>query len=730
MPEIDKLVGEDLLKGLGLMNKELGVTIERLDIITSKSEQFDTNMKKMGVSTSGVQTKQKNLNTANKEAVKLQKELKLSEDEIVKSRLKHQQATKNQRDTLNALVTLEDKEAGSLQKLAARSTQLRKEREKLNLETKQGQKRLIEINRELDSNNTKLKSSSDVMKKQRLNVGNYSSALDGLPGPIGRIKMMLGNLSKVLMANPIVLLIAAIVAAIAAIGKALGRSQETIDKWRETWAKIKAVIDVIIDRLTAVGETLIKVFKGEAKLRDLKDAFKGVGDEIRVELKLAGELQRIMTQLERTENDLIITSAIRTAKIAELKEAASDQTKTELERIAALKEAQKIIDEETRSQKDVLATRIANKLGLVDQEDALKRINQIREDGLQLTLDEIGLSRSTEEDRKEVNELIAKFIGLEEQAAREKRTTVSLMSSMEKRLTAEKAKELEEQKKLYADLEPIAIESSNRVTTNALKNMDHIIDKNNEIIEKAAINEEMDQQRFEEGWNMKLALADQGTALIGAMFERQSAKFEKEKERELAAAGDNEAAKEKIEEKYAKKQNQLRRKQAMAEKLNAMFGIGVNTAVAITKALPNPLLVAFVATLGALQLATVSAKPLPGFKKGTKSSPEGWATVAEAGRELGITPGGDMFLTSNSPEMRYLEGGTEIIPNSETERILRASRGRDANNGLLEGIRQSNREVVEAIRNKAELTIIPSKSKITERRGNYYKEYLNSKVIG
>lgn len=107
----------------------------------------------------------------------VQKQLKKNTDEEVKAKLRFQKATKAQKDELKDLLILEDKEAGTLEKVAASSRKLRREREKLNLNTQKGRDRLKEINAQLDKNNKKVTQNSDALKKQRMNVGNYSASV-------------------------------------------------------------------------------------------------------------------------------------------------------------------------------------------------------------------------------------------------------------------------------------------------------------------------------------------------------------------------------------------------------------------------------------------------------------------------------------------------------------------------------------------------------------------------
>ncbi len=109
-------------------------------------------------------------------------QLRQAEDAEVKGKLRLQEANKKQRTLLKEEIALEDKQIGTLKRLAIENAKLRREREALNLDTKKGQTRLKEINSALDQNNAKIRANSDAMKKQRLNVGNYGKAVSKVSG--------------------------------------------------------------------------------------------------------------------------------------------------------------------------------------------------------------------------------------------------------------------------------------------------------------------------------------------------------------------------------------------------------------------------------------------------------------------------------------------------------------------------------------------------------------------
>jgi len=74
---------------------------------------------------------------------------------------------------------------------------------------------------------------------------------------------------------------------------------------------------------------------------------------------------------------------------------------------------------------------------------------------------------------------------------------------------------------------------------------------------------------------------------------------------------EKEAALESLAKKLAYEKAVIARKQAILDKTAALFDIGINTAVEVSKALSNPLLAAAIGIFGAAQAAAVLAKPLP-----------------------------------------------------------------------------------------------------------------------
>ena len=96
----------------------------------------------------------------------------------------------------------------------------------------------------------------------------------------------------------------------------------------------------------------------------------------------------------------------------------------------------------------------------------------------------------------------------------------------------------------------------------------------------------------------------------------------------------------------------------------------MNTAVAIMQAWKqNPATAAaqtaLISALGAIQVATIMAQPIPKYAKGTESHAGGLAIVGDAGkRELVIT-GGKAWITPNTPTLVDLPRGAYVHPDAD-----------------------------------------------------------------
>lgn len=127
------------------------------------------------------------------------------------------------------------------------------------------------------------------------------------------------------------------------------------------------------------------------------------------------------------------------------------------------------------------------------------------------------------------------------------------------------------------------------------------------------------------------------------------------------------AAKEKTEAKnreLEKKKQELARKQAIWDKATSIAQAGIATALAITKSLPNFVLAAIVGAMGAIQVATIAATPIPSYAEGTKNSahPGGKALVGDAGKREVVMYKGMAWITPDTPMLVDLPKGAQVFP--------------------------------------------------------------------
>lgn len=127
------------------------------------------------------------------------------------------------------------------------------------------------------------------------------------------------------------------------------------------------------------------------------------------------------------------------------------------------------------------------------------------------------------------------------------------------------------------------------------------------------------------------------------------------------------------EEELQKKKAKEQEKQAKIAKATAALTIAINTAAAIIGALaPPPVGLGPVAgipfsiqagVMGALQLATVLAQPIPKYKKGRKGGKAEIAEVGDGGVSEVVTDrqGKFKYITPNKPTYTFLEQGDNVI---------------------------------------------------------------------
>ena len=177
--------------------------------------------------------------------------------------------------------------------------------------------------------------------------------------------------------------------------------------------------------------------------------------------------------------------------------------------------------------------------------------------------------------------------------------------------------------------------------------------------------------------------------LIGTLYDGQLDKIEEEseantdahdseieriellKEQKIISEEEAQARKRAAEDKTRKKEEELEKrrqdiqyKQAVWDKAANIANASIATALAITEELPNFVLAALVGAMGAVQVATIMATPIPKYAKGTDNHTGGPAIVGDGGKKEIVVYSGKAWITPDVPTLVDLPRGTQVLPDA------------------------------------------------------------------
>jgi len=159
-------------------------------------------------------------------------------------------------------------------------------------------------------------------------------------------------------------------------------------------------------------------------------------------------------------------------------------------------------------------------------------------------------------------------------------------------------------------------------------------------------------------------------------FQNEYDNLAKQKEISLLFAGESASARAEIERQYDQRQREIKRRQAQAEKRQALFNIAIDTAQGVVSALastpPNVPLSIAIGVIGAIQAGVVAGQQIPQFWRGTENAPEGWAYTQERGAEI-ITDKNNKIKylgDGNGAQLTYLNKGDKVKTASMTKDLL------------------------------------------------------------
>ena len=392
----------------------------------------------------------------------------------------------------------------------------------------------------------------------------------------------------------------------------------------------------------ALDEYSIK-YNSDREKKDIENALTVVrkGSKEELDLKLQQlELQREseIDAAEKTGEDVFLIAEKYAKKKKELYEKyASDQISLIAENAA---HEQKIRDEEHIMDMLALKKKLASKQ-ITQQEyaaeeyrlrlDYARKTTEAAIDALELELQADNLSA---DDRAKIAEQLQKLkADLAEEEAEAEIAAINSVTKADERAQKERQKNLKKWLQTASQAIGAIGNLVSAVYDGQIDRIEEEQDANDEKYEK-------DVERYEKQ-------AEQG-AISEAEARKRSAK----------------AATEAKNEELEKKKQEIAHKQAVWEKATSIAQAGIATALAITEALPNIPLSILIGALGAIQVATILATPIPSYAEGTKDGthPGGKALVGDAGKHEVVMYAGKAWVTPDTPTLVDLPKGAQVFP--------------------------------------------------------------------
>jgi TP901 family phage tail tape measure protein len=232
---------------------------------------------------------------------------------------------------------------------------------------------------------------------------------------------------------------------------------------------------------------------------------------------------------------------------------------------------------------------------------------------------------------------------------------------------------------------------------------------------KGALNQATQKDEDDEDRKKKQAILDSTESIANAVFQisannrraetdAELAEIEKRRDNELSQKNLSEKQKKAINDKADEEIRQAKLRAWEADRDAALKQAVISTALAVTKALPNPFAAIAAGVAGLAQIAVIKSEKPPRFYTGKRRASEGFAYVGEAGPEL-IEENGKLRIADHE-QLTYLEEGATVHNASDTAKLMRGETTRsvakvafDAMNTSAAGVRFDNQAFTQGIEN-------------------------------
>lgn len=339
-------------------------------------------------------------------------------------------------------------------------------------------------------------------------------------------KLLFGSIKAGLISTGI----GAFVVIIGSLASYLVNTKAGAEKLEQVLAGVGAAISVLTDRISMIGGAIAKVFSGDFKgaANDVKGALDGIADEIVEEASAASRLKAELQGVADATREFNIEKAETNQEIAKALLLAEDETKSNEERLQALKDALALEEQTTEKQLELQRRRVA------------------------AVEEEVGLGESLAEDLDRLNAEKIRLIELETASIKQKKKVVTQVNAFELDIAnQEKARQ--------------------KVKTDNLAKITKAQEK--EAAKQLAIDEKLlaDKEALllSEGEKLLLIQQENAVAFTEDALERANMQLEFDRERALAGVEDTEhaeAMKAEINKKYNKKKQEQNKVTSDAER--------------------------------------------------------------------------------------------------------------------------------------------------------------------
>jgi len=194
------------------------------------------------------------------------------------------------------------------------------------------------------------------------------------------------------------------------------------DKLSQAFTAVGAVVDVLTDRFSRMGEIITLVFSGKFKEAGevAKGIFSGITTEIGKEMDAMVALKKRTQELRDADMEFMVQKAATRQEIEKARLNAEDETKSAKERLDALKTALEL------------------------EEKTTNRELELAKERMEIQIEEMALSENSAEDEQRLAELRTALIETETASVKMRRRVVTEVNALEREMAAEDKARMEE----------------------------------------------------------------------------------------------------------------------------------------------------------------------------------------------------------------------------------------------------------------------------------------------